>query len=671
MKGPYDGQKITYVFGCEPGRSSSSSFKVEATSLAKAIRAFRVGTLFPHQFSTGRIAHPDHIQYRENGWEDQSVFLASTPDGYVRVHALVNRPNHGRELVEVARIPPESEDVAADFGPAMLTAEAHLQLAAESMGLPSEGTTALAKAGTSTGLRSASRYDLEAQSLALSKRMAELAQMKRDMETQICAMREELNRRIEQIWMIELFLGSKEEVRLLRSGQPAPVEERITVRQSVLCMDEEIAVHNWLNNPDTIGEFGYDNLEDFDNWLVADPAHLNAIFPHQKGIVGLKVRRKHKPRGEAEGYFGVAGAFKAMAEETLDAMTYLLVRNGENLYRLWVDVQLFPLLFAAEKDFVPRIDEYTGKPHPFDERRMEAKMKTYFAGLLVVQGLIERSDLFQPLPAPNISVFQPRDQEYFNLLRDGEDHLMLVDGTNPLAHLTWKTYEQWLHKQFAVGTRVQWLGRVAWGDHERRNPLKDRTGIGSIGDWPERNEVYTIIAAEPYSMVRGPWVFLYLPSDEVYEPDPDWMGYGRGVPRTRRVRFAAYESEILPVDFIAWRVLEYLLRDRNSRPDYGDFFQPAFHWWKKKRDESERERPFVDLVLAQAGVSQTDEGERSRCERLVRWWKMKTQEHRTLSTDEAKALRMVLQAFKRGDDHENDPEQLLFRRVGSKPVNPA
>ncbi len=75
---------------------------------------------------------------------------------------------------------------------------------------------------------------------------------------------------------------------------------------------------------------------------------------------------------------------------------------------------------------------------------------------------------------------------------------------------------------------------------------------------------------------------------------------------------------------------------------------------------AERERPFVDLVLTQAGVPLTDERERSRCERILRWWKLRTKEHRTLDTDEAKALRMVGAAFKRGDDHQNDPEFLLM-----------
>lgn len=73
------------------------------------------------------------------------------------------------------------------------------------------------------------------------------------------------------------------------------------------------------------------------------------------------------------------------------------------------------------------------------------------------------------------------------------------------------------------------------------------------------------------------------------------------------------------------------------------------------------ELPFVDLVLTQNGVDIYNDKERARCERLVRWWKMKVKHHRTLDADEAKALRMISKAFAKGEDHEDDPEHLLYR----------
>lgn len=650
MKGPYDGQNRTYKFGSR-GEYGSPSFQVTATSLAKAIRAFRVGAMFSHQYSTEPIFE---MIPRE---ADLPVKVAVGSKPGATVHIAV-KTSKGFE--KIAEIPPEALDLETEFGPALLAAQDHLRLAAAGMGLPEETSTALALAGPATGLQGTRRNELEMKTLALQKQMQELENAKREMANQIAIMKAEMDRRMEQIWMIELFLGSNEEVKRLAEGDPAPAETPITVRQAVLCMDEEIAVFDWFNNPERIGEFDYQDLDDFDRWLTSDPAHLNAIFPHPKGIVGLRVRRNTKERSEFHGYVGIAGAWKKMGEEELDSMTYLLVRNGGNLYRLWVDVQLFPRLFAAEKDFAPPDPEAGWIRGRINQRETEAKMKKFFAGLLVVQGLLERSALFHPLPAANISVFKPEDQHYFNLVRDHEDHLLLTDNSNPLAHLMWPKYRGWLETQLGEGVRVMWLGRT-WDSSDDK--LVSRTGIRSVAYWPKRSEIYTLQVEPSTNPKQGPrYEFLYLPEDSVYKPDPDYRGCQTSTERQRRVRFRCFSDEVLPMDFMSWRVLEHLLRDRNSRPYYGEFFTTAFHWWKQKRAEAERERPFVDLVLTQAGVDLGNEGERARCERLVRWWKMKVQEHRTLSTDEAKALRMVLQAFKRGEDHENDPERLLFRR---------
>jgi len=129
--------------------------------------------------------------------------------------------------------------------------------------------------------------------------------------------------------------------------------------------------------------------------------------------------------------------------------------------------------------------------------------------------------------------------------------------------------------------------------------------------------------------------------------------------RTRRVRFSCYQEEVIPVDFLSWRVLEHLLRDRNQREHYGAFFKLAFRFWKLSKEQALREQPFVDLALRQAEIDPGDEDERARCERLLRWWKIKVKEHRTLSDDEPKALRMLVQALRTGRDEGDDPEHGL------------
>jgi hypothetical protein len=630
MAGPHDGKKRTYYFG----RRSETSYQVETTSLAKAIRSFRVGAMFPHQYSTAPIGEK---VLGERGYT-KTVYRSSKPGAVVPVHVIIDR-----NWDHVTDIPIEApaED---DFGPALIAAQAHLQA--------SPTSTALAPATEKTGLATTDRHELEERQLELERQMGELELQKQKLNEMVRAMQEEVKRRLEQIWMIELYLGSKEEVKRLAEGAPAPSTTPITVVQQVLCMDEELAVWDWTHNPDRIGEFDYQNLDDFDEWLTSDPAHLEAIFPYQKGMIGLRVRRREKERSGQE-YAGISGAFRAMAEAEADQMTYLLVRNGENLYRLWIDVKLWPRLFPNQGDY-----DKMEADRSWDRKDAEDRMKSYMAGLLAIQGILDRSDLLHPLPQPKINVYE--DVDCFEFVRNGENHSMLVDGTNPLAHLTWDTYRKWLREQIAEGVRVMWVGRPSYSDDDR---LYHRTNIKSVYTWPGWGEIVLLDQWKDEDEARKTWFghrgsFLYLPDEEVETRDA-W-GYYERVPRTKRIRFGCYGDEILPVDYMSWRVLEHLIHDRNARPSYGKFFKPAFLWWRDMKAQAAKERPFVDLVLARCGVDLDNEAERARCERLVRWWKMKTKKHRTIDTDDAKALRMIEKAFKKGDDHDNDPEKLLF-----------
>jgi hypothetical protein len=627
-EGPYDGQLREYVFGRHSGYTKT--FRVKATSLDKAIRAFRVGAMYPHQYSTSPIPTSYGDSY------DDKVYMTSAPGAVVPVH-VVAKP----QWEHVADIEPDApEDV---FGPALLEAQKVLQIASAASGLEeSDKSTALAIAGQQAGMSNAPRRKLEEQALSLQRKMAELEAQKRELANQVAEMRSELQRRMEQIWMIELFVGSQEEVKCLREGQPAPAGAKISIRQQVLCMDEEIAVYDWLHNPDRIGQFDHNNLDDFDAWLLDDPAHLHTIFPHEKGIVGLRVRRHKKERGEDQGYQGIAGLFRAVEEQQWDEMTYLLVRNGDNLYRLWVDVNMWPRLFASDEDFKEKVYDHVARDHI--RKRIEGRK--LFAGTLVVQGLLDRSDLFHPLPVPGLSIVDPNHTEHFEFVRDGENHRMLADPDNPFGHITWPKYYKWLKSQLCPGVRVMYTGPRHFGD-KHYDSMESRTGRKSVWAAPVHTEIYTLVEGDPNNE-RGPWrgdhEFFYFPTDRY----------------KNRVRWGAFSNELIPVDMISWRILEYMIHDRNHRHLYGAFFLKAFHWWKQFKAQTELERPFVDLVLAQTGKTPT-EANRAHVERLVRWWKMKTKTHRTLGEDEAKALRMIRRAFERGDDHDNDPEKLLFR----------
>lgn len=658
LTSPYDGNVTTWYFGEADPHGVGRPFEVKASSLARAVRLFRVGALFPHRYAKGRIA--------SDGADEQgrssTVYLSSAPDAYVPVHVQ----EKGKGRVEVARIPPVGEDIDPRTLRMLGTA------------LPEEAgaatTTALALAGSATGLQNARRTDLEVKTGELQAAMLALEQQKAALALQVTQIKAELKRRMEQIWIIELFLGCHEEVLVLREGEPAPMDTPIAVRQRVLCMDEEIAAWDWLQNPERIGEFSAQDLGAFDQWLL-DPMHLHEVCPWPKAIVGFRVRRKTKDRPHLQ---GLEGMFQKMEEEAADAMTYLLVRNGERLFRLWIDVNLFPRLFASAKDA-----EIAGSAEwRSDRERAQERMKHQVAGLVAVQGLIERSELLHPLP-PDLNVFDPACADRFALIRDDEEHKALADDTDELAHVTWhdvtamrevprdpafgggterrsvvvrKGYKRWLQEQIAAGIRVFYVG-TRWGG--KGDTLEGRTGVRTVGSWPRHGEVYVLDEYDAEHKGWGrPGSFLYLPGDEVWKRDED--GWAVPVKREKRVRFRCYNSEVFPIDFVSWRVLEHLIRDRGQREHYGDFFRTAFDWWRIAKAQAERERPFVDLVLRRVGADLDDDAARARVERLVRWWKLKVKEHRTIDADDAKALRMIEQAWQRGEDWTDDPEARLY-----------
>ena len=637
MKGPRDGSMTTYHFG---GGHHADFWKVEAPSLARAIRLFRVGVLFPHAYTAGRIAErvPSARGYEE------TIYRSSAPGSTIRVQV---RDGSKREWLTVAEIPPE--DASAEYQPGQLPAAVD----ADAM-VPGSESTALAPATHATGLAATTRRQIEDRQLELNRQMGELERQRHELQEQVSAMKSELERRMEQIWMIELFLGSKETVHQLRDGTPAPSETPISIRQRVLCMDEELAVWHWLNDPAQLQEFDFENLEDFDAWVLRDPAHLDSLLPEPKGIVALRVRRtaKERPGGD------IASIMAKIHAEEADAMVYLLVRNGEKLFRLWVDVNIWPRFF-------PRVDEWDwiGQGsrkgwESFDRRDAKKQAKNYLAGLVVVQGLVERSELFHPLPVERPNVFDPSHaEEHFRCIRDDEGRDALGDGEE-LQRLTWKSYSKWLREQVAVGVRVLWDGST-YGEYSK---VSDRTHNRQICAGPSKEEPHTI-AEDMGDDFGWKWNFLYLPDETI------WTSW-EGKKRTRRARFCCYTDEVWPVDFVSLRVVEHLLADRSQREHYHRFFHIFSRWHSIKREEAALERPFVNLVLSRAGHDprSATEATRARAERVLRWWKLKTKTHRTLDTDEAKALRMVLKAFQRGDDFPDDPEKELYaERSGELP----
>lgn len=646
MTGPFDGQLKTYYFGHRHDQDNFHGWEVEAFSLDRAILRFRAGCLFPFRYAPRKYwVIREGVEWNGRSVYDEIDIVGAKSGAKIKVYVI----DEGKERT-VAIIPVETDEPIMD--PRVL-------LPPQAVTVFDEATTAIelsVQPPALRGLQAADRKEVTRRTMELEQAIRGLELQRREMEMQVAKLRAEIDERMKKIWLIELYIGSKEEVTQLASGVPAPANEPITVRQQTLCMDEEIAVWAWRHQPELLdGETGFDyrNIDDFDRWLTEAPAHLDQVFPERKGIVAIRVRRREK-KYATDG--GIGSAMAAVAQNDANRRTYLLVRNGENLYRLWIDAVIWPRFFPRkdEMDFAARME----KDHFFDAKKAKEEVEHYVRGLVVLQGLLDRSTLFQPHPtSEKINVFDPADIErYLRLVRDDEP--ALVADTSILS---WYDYQKWLKGQVRVGARVIFRRLRESGYGRDYDPLYEATGIKSVQAFPVSGALYVVDMERERRYHGQKFSFLYLPDDEVAK-DATWYRANEWGPRTKKVRYWFFEDEVVPFDAISPRYLDYLIHDRSQREHYVDSFMMLWHWYRRRREEEAAEAPFVDLVLRQAGMDPwdpTNEREKVRCRRLVRWWKLKTKAGRSLGADEPKALRMVVAAFKRGQDFDDDPERGL------------
>jgi len=270
----------------------------------------------------------------------------------------------------------------------------------------------------------------------------------------------------DRIFTIELYCGLQEEVKQIADGEPAPAETKITVRQQMLYMDEET-----LFDYET-GGMDFDSIKKFDKWVCKSET-LNRVLPEQKGIVAFRVRRSEKDYGPC---FSISQALMQISWHQANEQTYLLIRNGQRVYRIASEIDFSPRLIPkrdeiGEEQFKKRIenwefdDDYgknlshgakrvvteeliTPESVEFDDhvKKVDALLKHYNRIIILLQGLLDRSKVFHPHPPVNLCHTGEID-EWVNLVRDEEMGL-------PCNKIDWKTYQQQLNSTLKVGKYI-------------------------------------------------------------------------------------------------------------------------------------------------------------------------------------------------------------------------
>ena len=471
--------------------------------------------------------------------------------------------------------------------------------------------------------------------MAASKRVQDMVKMQTSIiEAQMTQLMKVVQRAQEAIWTINLYLGTDEEIRTLRKGEPAKDTEPITLRQLVLFMDEECAIDSEGGGIDAR------SMEEFDEWLLADPKHLDQVFPEQRGVVALIPKRHRKDYGDP---------WRNKAMDEANAHTYFLLRNGENLYRMDTEFEVGSVLVPREDEFVSffRVTKENyirgefGTTTETEEviltpgseaymKAMEAsdaRGRHFYRVALILQGLIDRTPIFHPM-AEAIKVTDRRSYgRTINLIKDAER--TLSDGRERFED--WRTR---INSELTVGNRIIGI----FNNHSYG--LRDYTDKGcnsrltpEVSSYPKDETIYTLEGT------RREGCFFYF--DRF-----DWNKVKYKV-RGSCVIMPS-DTFVLNMDLADPKVMREFLLNRLDRHGYMHMFHTIKVAIKMKEQEAREEAPFRQLLIGQImETHNTDfQNAESLVPELVQWWKFKNKYHRSLLSDDAKALSMIVQEAK-------------------------
>lgn len=436
------------------------------------------------------------------------------------------------------------------------------------------------------------------------------------MQAQVGGLMEVVERAQEAVWTINLYLGKDEQIIRLQEGEDAPPEEPISIRQMVLYMDEECAVRAEEGGIDAM------SISEFDLWLKADPKHLQQVLPDRKGMVALKVRRYMKERGDLHPWL-------AQKLDEADRQTYFLLRNGENVWRMVTEFNTGTVLVPRRDEFLGYFkDGKTGDPlAPGTDRYMEAEKaagaakRHYMRAALILQGLIDRSTVFNRSGAGRVNVGDPASYEPGGGLRLVQDmEMALSDGH--------ERFEDWIarvNEGMEVGMRV--VGRWdSWDREHRDSSDRGRGGnarLSPSGSRPPEPDIY-LLEGE-----RGAGLYFHFRRKNEYRYRDTESEYFE---KRGTAVIMPGDEHVLCVDAASLEEIDFFLNSRLDRHEYARMFPVLKEARALKQREAAEEAPFLLLLRGQIMLfhgARLDEVDDLLPE-LVSWWKTKNKSHRAL-----------------------------------------
>ena len=417
--------------------------------------------------------------------------------------------------------------------------------------------------------------------------------------------------------MMESYAGIYEEIVPIRDGEPADKDEPLYIIQATRYMDEEVG--NIQAN--RFGQIGIDfsNIELFDEW-IARPENINLIAPWKRCIIGFQPTRQSRIYSQ-----------DAMVQARLASYNkelYLLIRNGERLYRI------FSGNLGALETLIPTTSEWErvmkDVANDSEYHRLKAKTEqmSWTQRVMLLQGLIHRTDILNPMPHDDIDLFKERDYEagHVVLLRDYEA-VTLDNGR--------EKFREWLERinaQVVRGSRIYLSAKVRDTDAQERN-TRYKHAWACETPTPGVYEVQRVESPQKGDEHHGRRLIIYfMPKSNIF----DLYEY-----RERKARdgYTLHGNEYGPVwinyDALTIEDLRYHVGNRAERKGYLESLPLLTKLLAELTDEQRQEDEFVSHIC------RVEELEETAVRAAVDWWKTKNIWKRPLRRDIDKAWRMI------------------------------
>lgn len=231
---------------------------------------------------------------------------------------------------------------------------------------------------------------------------------------------------------IEIFSGVTEKIVHIKEGKNA-TDSKINIFQRKLFMDEEVGV--WQD-----GGITFNEISEFDKWVGE---HIDDLMKSEVGILMMSPRRDSMQRSRYDDQNDIFS--KAMNAE-LNERVYIIVRNGENIYRIFTDkikigARFFPIESelteiiteiqkneAHIQEMLEKRDEIIGESQLLDSKD---KLFHYVRNFLLIQGIVSRTNIFDFVPA-SFNIFDnDHKDEFVNYVYDDDKSKLLSDGVMP------------------------------------------------------------------------------------------------------------------------------------------------------------------------------------------------------------------------------------------------